>query len=189
MAQRGMQTFEVTLAAGVPQSFNVEGDFFHILSAVDPLGVRFDEGKRSILEKGVGLRVYYARVALESDTSQSVVVLMGFGHVTDARAAVSATITAPIEPAALNVPIADVTVAAGNQELLEAAVATRLELCVGVASDQANGVRIGDNTAAAGLGTLVEPGQTLVWSSRAAVYAYNAGAVAVEVNLTSLRSA
>lgn len=188
MSQKGMDDHSFTLAAGVEQSREVNGDFFHVVTATSAFEIRFDDGKWMTRNQGQGGRVYYSRISVRSTGSQSVVMSLGFGYATDARSTVNATITAPIQPAALNVPLTDVSVGAGLQVLLEAAVATRLELLVGVASTEANGVRIGDNTAAAAKGLLVEPGQSVAFASSAAIYAFNSGAGAINVTLTSMRS-
>lgn len=188
MAQKGMDDYNLALSAGVEQSREVNGDFFHVVSATNDIEVRFDDGKWMTRARGMGGRVYYSRISVRSATSQNIVLSLGFGYATDSRATVNATITAPVQPAAFNIPLTDVSVGAGAQVLLEAAVATRLELVVGVASTEANGVRIGDNTVAANKGALVEPGQQVAFASNAALYAFNPGAGAINVTLTSMRS-
>lgn len=190
MAAKGMQVYPVNLAANVTQSFNLEGDFFHVFEAADPLFLQFDDGRFFEVAQGVGMRVIYQRVTLRSATSQAVKIALGFGYVNDARSSVAATITAPVEPAALNVPLEDVDVGAEAQELLAAAEASQLELVVGVSSDQPNGVRIGDDTTDATHGHLLEPGQSFAYATREALYAYNPDdSSTVTVTLLSMRSA
>jgi len=189
MAQKGMDDYRFALSAGVPQSRDVPGDFFHVQDATDDIQIQFDEGKQITRSRGQGGRVYYSRVTVTSATSQAVVLQLGYGYATDSRATVNATITAPVQPASFNVPLPDVEVGNGAQELLAAAETTQLEVLVSVPSDQPNGVRIGDNTTADGLGYLIEPGQGVSVATKEALYAFNpAGSGSVVVTLLSLRS-
>lgn len=181
MAQRGMTVFPVTLAAGVSQSFNVEGDFLHILTAPDALGIRFDEGKLNTLYQGVGLRVYYNRIELLSDTSQSVVVMLGFGHVNDSRASVSATINTTIAPGNLNTQLPEVSVPAGDSAKIADANTDRKFLRLSIKSTETGGVYIGDATIADNEGGWLEAGQGDYFPSEAETWAYNPGAVDVIV--------
>lgn len=189
--QKGMSDYTLTLDGVNAQSINAPGDFIHVQSvSVTGLAVQIaaDDGKVITRFQGQGNRLVYTRLTVSASAPCTVTIQAGYGYATDSRASFDGTITAPITPAARNVPLADVSVPATTQELLEGATANRLELMVGVASTAANGVRIGDNTAAAGKGTLVEPGQIVTFASSDAVYAFNEGASAVAVNLTSLRS-
>jgi len=190
--QKGMSDYTLTLDGVNSQSINAPGDFVHVQSvSVTGLAVQLaaDDGKVITRFQGQGNRLIYSRLTVSATAPCVVTIQAGFGYATDSRASFDGTITAPITPAVKNVPLADVAVANTSQSALEAATANRLELLVGVPSTAPNGVRIGDNTVAAGKGTLVEPGQVVGFASRDAVYAYNEGSAgAVNVNLTSLRS-
>lgn len=189
--QKGMSDYTLTLDGVNAQSINAPGDFIHVQSvSVTGLAVSIaaDDGRAIQRFQGQGNRLIYSRLTVSASAPCSVTIQAGYGYATDSRSSFDGTITAPVTPAAKNVTLPDVAVPATTQELLEGATANRLELVVGVASTQANGVRIGDNTVAAGKGTLVEPGQIVTFASADAVYAFNEGGAGVSVNLTSLRS-
>lgn len=191
MANRGMTPFNVSLSAGVPQSFNVEGDYFHILTAPNASGVlvRFDEGKQANYFEGVGLRTYYARVELESEANQDVVVLLGFGHVFDARATANVTANATLEPANINLQQPTVTVPAGGSIKLADADSARKALRVAIASSEPDGVFMGDADveADADTGGWIEPGMVDYLETEAEIWAYNPGAADVDVYVLALR--
>lgn len=175
MAQRGMTDYNVSLSAGVPQSLNVDGDYFHCKEAPNAAGVlvRFDESKQSNYKQGVGARVYYNRVELSSVASQDVVVALGFGHVADARANVNANITTNITPGNLFDDGGDVEIAAETTEQLLAADADRLYALIKNVSSNTITVRVGSATVDAESGVPLEPGETLPIAQRAAIYAHN----------------
>lgn len=189
--QKGMSDYTFSLDGVNAQRLNAPGDFIHVQSVSVtglPVNIQADDGRAIQRFQGQGNRLLYNSLLISASAPCTVTIQAGYGYATDSRASFDGTITAPITPAAKNVPLADVSVPATNQELLEGATANRLELVVGVPSTQVNGVRIGDNTVAAGKGTLVEPGQIVTFASSDAVYAFNEGAGSVAVNLTSLRS-
>jgi hypothetical protein len=189
MAQRGMTDYNVSLSAGVPQSLNVDGDFFHAKEVPNAAGVlvRFDESKQSKYKQGVGARVYYSRVTLESVASQDIVVALGFGHVADARASVSANITANVTPGNLFDDGGDVAIAATATEQLLAADPDRLYALIKNPSTSTVTVRLGSAAVAAGTGIPVEPGETLPVAQRAAIYAYNPGAGSVTLSASAVK--
>lgn len=188
MAQRGMTDYNVSLSAGVPQSLNVDGDYFHCKEAPNAGGVlvRFDESKQSTYKQGVGARVYYNRVELMSAASQDVVVSLGFGHVADARANVNANISTTIEGANLNTELPEVTVPAGDSVKIADANSDRKELRVSIKSDAPGGVYLGSATVADNTGGWIEPGMIDYIATEAELWAYNPGAADVIVSALDL---
>ena len=130
--------------------------------------------------------MYYSRVGVYSPVAQSVVLSLGRGYATDARATVNATITAPVDPALNNPALPAVVVAAGTQEQLVAADGDTLGVLVGIDSTQPNGLWIGDVDADDGVGMYLEPGEKLPIPTRAALYAFNSGASPVTATLMKL---
>lgn len=189
---KGMQDYTINSDGVNEQSLNVEGDYFHVQNlgvAGNSVLLRFDDGPQVKRFQGQGNRRVYKRVSVLASAADAVTLQLGYGYATDTRSTITAgTITAPIQPAVHNVPLAAVTVGAAAQALLAAADASRLELGVAVDSSEPNGVWVGDVTAANNLGLFVEPGQTIFLSTVAAVYAFNNGAAGVKVSLINLRS-
>jgi hypothetical protein len=183
-----MQPFNVSLTANVPVSENVQGDYFHILTAPLAAGlwVRFDEGRQANYYEGIGLRTLYDRVELLSLADQNVVVLLGFGSVFDARATANLNINSTVEPANLLTSIPQVSVPAGGSILLAAASASCKELRVALKSTEPGGLYIGDPSVASGTGGWIEPGQFDYLSLETALWAFNPGATAVVVTLLAL---
>lgn len=186
MAQRGMVPYTFSLAAGVPQSVNVEGDYLHVLKATDEVLIRFDEGKQQELDRGVGMRAYYSRVEVLSITAQTVTLMLGFGHVADARANVNATVNTTIEPANLNTELPEVSVPAGGSMKIADANADRKELRVSIKSTESGGVYLGSATVANNTGGWLEPGMVDYIATEGAVWAYNPGGTAVVVSALDL---
>lgn len=186
MADKGMQSYTLSLSAGVPQSINVKGDFFHVLQATDAVQIGFDEGKKLPVGQGVGARAYYDRVEVLSATSQTVVLLLGFGYVNDARASVNATINTTIEPANLNTELPEVTVTAGNSAKIADANADRKELRVSIKSTEPGGVYLGSATVADNTGGWLEPGMVDYVATEGEVWAFNPGASDVVVSALDL---
>lgn len=186
MAQRGMVPYKFSLAANVPQSVNVEGDFLHVLKATGEVLVRLDEGKQQELDKGVGMRAYYSRVEVLSVTSQTVVLMLGFGHVTDARASVNATVNTTIAPANVNAELPEVSIPAGGSAKVADANANRKELRVSIKSTEPGGVYLGSSTVANNTGGWIEPGMVDYIATEGEVWAYNPGGSAVVVSALDL---
>lgn len=185
--QRGMTPLRFTLAAGVPKSWPINGDYFHVLTApVDDLIVRFDSGEPVPVFKGLGFRRYYRDVQLESATGQAVVVLVGFGTVADARASANVDVTANVQPGNTLNNGGDVSCAAGAATQLLAADADRLYALIKNVSSNTVTVRIGNATVAAATGCPLEPGETLPIATTAAIYAWNPDAGAVTINAASV---
>lgn len=187
--QRGMTPIRVTLAAGVPQRFGVEGDYIHVITApVTDLSVRFDSGEKVPMYEGVGFRRYYREFELESATGQSVIVLAGFGSVFDGRATANVSVTATVAAGNTLSSGADVSCTANTRVLLLAADTLRTYATFTNVSSNTLTMRIGDVTVTGASGTPLEPGETLTIATTAAVYAWNASMTTAEtLNASSVR--
>lgn len=176
--QRGMTPVRVTLAAGVPQRFGINGDY--VAGITEPAGVsdltaRFDQSEKVPLPAGLGFRRYYRDVELESATGGAFVVLLGFGSVGDARTTANVTTTVNVAPGNTLPAGGDVVCTAGAATLLSALDATRLSITVSNPSTNSNTMRIGPAGVTASSGYLLEPGESLTLATTAAVYAWNTG--------------
>ncbi len=188
--QRGMTPIRVTLAAGVPQRWNIPGDWIACVTApvsVTDLNARFDDSEKVPLPAGLGFRRYYNTVELESAVGGAFVVLAGFGSVADARATVNATVNTTIAPGASLFDGGDVATASGAATQLLAADATRSYATIMNPSTNTVTVRVGTATVGAANGTPLEPGCTLQVSSIAAIYAYQASGGAVTISAAAVR--
>jgi len=188
---RGLRDYSRSLGAGGESVVKVKGNYYHVVSAISPVQLSFNDGAFITREQGVGGSVGdYTEVRVKSVVAQTVTVAFGTGVLNDSRAVVSISIpagteiNAEIQPATLNEPKALKSIGAGATVLLSAANADRLELRVGVKATEAGGVYIGDVNVAAGTeGGWLELGSIDYLATSAAVYAYNPGAAAVNVNL------
>lgn len=182
--QRGMESFDIVLVAGVPGRMPLNGDYIHILSApVADLRVRFDNGKPVKVFEGLGFRRYYSDVEFESATGQTITVLLGFGSVADARATVNASITANIQYGNTLTNPGDVACAAGAATLLSAITTTRLYAIINNPSANTGTFRIGASSVTASSGLAVEPGESVTVTGSEALYAWNTGAGSESLNM------
>lgn len=182
-----MRDYKFTLEANVPRSLNVQGNWFHVLDADGVVKVQFDDGVFIDRSQGQGGSRSYARVSVQSPTAQTVVLSLGFGQETDARASVNATINTTIAPTDVITPLAEVTIAAGATTLLANANAIRKELRVGVKSTEPAGIYIGNaSVGATTQGGYIEEGSTEYVNTEAAIYGYNASSQSVTVNLLDM---
>lgn len=178
---RGMLQIATTLQAGVPQRFGVSGDYFHVLTApVNDLRIRFDDSKQMDGFEGVGARVYYESVEVESATGQAIKILVGFGSVFDGRATSNVNVSATVAPGNTSDNGGDVSCLASAATQLLAADADRLYALIHNPSTNTLTMRIGSSAVAAATGIPLEPGTTLPYPSTGAVYAYNPHASTAE---------
>lgn len=180
-----------TLAAGVPQSIRVVGDYFQIIQSAGKVGLSFDDAPALTRSQGQGGPASYSAVTLSSATAQTVTVSLGqlngsappydnsltsFGGTVNVLNSVSDQCN----------PLADVAVPSAGSAVLAAASATRRSLVIKLPGTAANAIRIGDATVGAAKGVMLEPGDAVTLDGTAAVSAYNPGGAPVTVTLLSL---
>lgn len=187
--KRGMTPQRVSLAAGTPRYWDIEGDYFHVYKApVADLIVRFDDGEPVPVEQGVGFRRYYKRITLESATGQVVIVYAGFGSVADGRASVTGlTLNTQIAPGNTFDDGGDVAVPDSAATLLIAADPDRLYANIDVPSDAAGAIRVGTVGVALTSGRRIEPGTSVPIATTAALYAYHENGVDVTVSVSAVK--
>lgn len=188
--QRGMTPVRVTLAANVPQRWNIPGDWVAAVTApasVTDLTVRFDDSEKVPLPGGIGFRRYYNTVELESATGGAFVVMVGFGSVADARSTANVTVNTTVAPGASLFDGGDVSCASGAATQLLALDAARSYANITNPSTNTVTVRVGTSGVSAASGTPLEPGQTLPISTTAAIYAYQASGGAVTISAAAVR--
>jgi len=182
-----MTPVRVTLAAGVPQRWPIDGDYFHVLTApVADLVARFDDGEPVPVFAGLGFRRYYSSLVLESATGQSAIVLAGFGSVADARATANVNVSATVEPGNTGDNGGDVSCADAAATQLLAADTDRLYAYITNRSTNTATLRIGTSAVAAATGIPIEPGQTVTYPSTSAIYARNDSGGAVTLSAAAI---
>lgn len=187
--QNGMRPIRVTLAANVPQRFQVAGDWIAAITApVNDLTARFDNSEKVPLPQGLGFRRYYGEIELESATGQTVVILAGYGSVSDSRANVTATLNVNIAPGNTIDDGADVATASGAATLLLPVDLTRLHAVICNPSTNTATVRIGSATVSATKGISLEPGESLEYDMTGAIYVFQNSGAAVTITAAAVRS-
>lgn len=173
MAQRGLNEYSFTFGGAGEQSVDVEGDWIQVHSS-DPAGagIRVNDGKRGTWYEGQGRRVHYERVSIYSSIAQTVVLLLGFGHASDARATANVNVDATIAAGNTLDNGGDVSCTGGaTTQLLAADTARKYALIKNVSTNTIT-VRVGGAAVGAATGTPLEPGETLPMATTAAIFAY-----------------
>lgn len=182
-----MRDYTFTLTAGQELERNIPGNWFHVIDSDSDIQIRFDDGDTITRSEGMGGSAEYEKVTIISAAAQTVKVSLGYGFVTDGRATVNESINTTIEPSNSSQGKAEVVVGAGLTVALVGANINRKELRVGIKSTEANGVYVGDSgIGAAKQGGYIEEGSVDYIAIESALYAYNAGAGSITVNLMEL---
>lgn len=179
-----MRDYVFALTAGQPIKRDIPGDWFHVISAADPITITFNDGDSLEREAGMGGSADYQTVSILSATTQTVKVSLGYGEVADARATVNATVNTTVEPGNINAAVLDVSIGAGLSAVVAAADATRKAVIISLDPDQPEeGIRLADASVAANKGVWLGPGASIEIPTEAAVYAHNlSSTTAVVVN-------
>jgi hypothetical protein len=167
------------------------GKYVRVLDAPSgSVGVKLDSDSEVLRDPGqeVPRLEGFQRVRLSSQVAQTVRVSVSDVPQADGRQNVGLTVSATVAGATAITPLAVVTVPAGNKAKIADANADRIELRIGIASDQPGAVYIGDSTVVAGTGGILEPGMVDYPATTAEVWAYNPGASDVDVTVVDLES-
>lgn len=138
----------------------------------------YPSGQVLVMDAGVVIEVdQFDRVEITNGASiQDVVVYAGSGDYNDGRSNITATLSATISPSTTLVANADVSIASSAQGLVSAGAATKREVIISNPVTNTCTFRIGDTaTLDATHGFQLDPGQSIILNTSAAVYAYNAG--------------
>lgn len=145
----------------------------------------YPSGQILVMDAGVVIEVdQFDRVEIvNGSTIQDVVVYAGSGDYSDGRSNITATLSATITPATTLTANADISIAAGAQGLVSAGAAAKREVLISNAVTNTCTFRIGDTASIdATHGFKLDPGQSIVLNTSAAVYAYNAGSATESLN-------
>lgn len=192
MANQQYRDYRFALAAGVPVTIGVTGDYWQVMKASDEVTIQFDEGDKIGRAQGTGGPAKYSKVTITSATDQTTVVL-ALGLIAgktpyDSRATFSGTLNVSTNLPTVQQPITDVTIAAGASALLAAADSTRTALVVRMPDDAAGDIRLGDSSVAVNKGLRAGAGDAASISGGAAIYAYNASADPITVSILAERA-
>jgi hypothetical protein len=92
-----MRDFNLALVEGVERVVDVQGSWFHVQKTQSKIQLQFNESPFVVREEGQGGARDYNRVTILSETTQNVILSLGFGQETDARVKltnISATVSA-----------------------------------------------------------------------------------------------
>lgn len=166
-----MKTHKLTISAGGFVEINQPGDFFRILESAAALIVETDGGIYAEMSKGQGMNLdspfESVRITNPSAGVLSVLVAIGTGEFIDDRQ-VGSVVSEPKASAALtSFPDVAVTVAA----IVAAANAGRRAVLLAAAPGNTADVKIGDAAVAVARGITLQPGQSMILDTSAAVWA------------------
>lgn len=183
MTKTSYKTGSYTIPAQGEIGVNRVADFLTCLSASHKFRVRFDNGTESDFEAGLTLHDPdgFTRVEIRNPSDDPLIIHMGFGlgDIRDSRLTLTGTINTQEVAANVFAAHPPLSVAAGAVELVSDRNAARSE--IGITNRGANEIWLRGDAVAAVAGQPVAPGQGVVLSVAAAVYAYNPGAGSVEV--------
>lgn len=186
--KRNFRTYTLSLTANQEFNLDVEGNMYAVIDNTGAFTITLDESNR-LVQQTSGMagefQDSYERVTLLSTTTQTVIVIFGFGKFADARASVNATVNTTVAPSDTLDNTTDITVGS-TATLLKAADADAKELLLHVPSDAANSIRVGNASVTATSGLEVEPGSTLALAVEAAIYGIRDGGTNVSVSTLKL---
>ena len=186
--KRNFRTYTLSLTANQEFNLDVEGNMYAVISNTGNFTITLDESNRLVQQtSGMGgeFQDTYECVTLLSTTTQTVVVVFGFGKFADARASVNATINTTVSPSDTFDNTSDITV--GNTAvLLKSADSNTKEVMIHVPGNAANSIRVGGAFITSSTGLEVEPGTTITLNCEAAIYGIRDGSSDVSVSTLKL---
>ncbi len=189
--KRNFRSYTLSLTANQEFNLDVEGNMYAVISNTGAFTITLDESNRLTNQtSGMGGAFHdtYERVTLLSTTTQTVIVIFGFGKFSDARATVNATVNTTIAPSDTFDNTSDITVGS-TATLLKAADTATKEVLIHVPSDAANSIRVGGSSVTATSGLEVEPGSSFTINCEAAIYGIRDGSSDVSVSTLKLSRA
>lgn len=171
-----------TIQAGQEITIWSRGEFVRCLESTADIKISFNSGSKVIFGGGLSRNTrrgqIYENFQLYNDTLSDVTVTIvyGYGNVSDQRLSVTAPLNIA-SPSTLNTP-PHVSVAGLSTGLLIAANSTRKEALLRNPLTNTHNFIVGDVNATSGRGFTLQPGEGIILTSTAAVYAYNAKSTA-----------
>lgn len=179
-----IRTFNTTVPAGQSTEVSLPGDFIHFTECSGTLTVKAS-GLQCDAEEGHKIKSsqQFKTFWLENDSVSDITVTLTVGNGDFDNSRFSGVVEVK-NSTGLDC-VADITVSATSQQLLINSNTARKELILQLISG-ASPVRIGDNTAAANKGVSLSTGETLMLSTEAAIYAYNANGTSSVLSVTEI---
>lgn len=184
---KNFRSYTVALTANQEMEFEIDGDFYAVVDNTDEFTIAFDGSNRiAYATAGTGgeFTEAYRRVTLNSPTTQTVVIVLGYGRFNDARASINATLNATFSPGNTFAGVADVALVAATATQILAADATRLTALIKNPSSNTASVRIGTTgSTGAAQGFELEPGESISIATTAAIVGYSVPGESVSVSV------
>lgn len=177
--QGNMETANHVLQAGAWISVPANGDKVFVMEATAPVDVEFigTTGERIGYANGMdvgdggGPGPWFRSLRIKSASAQTVKLAVTGGEFVVSRIAGQVAV---VPPADLSTN-ADQTLTADTATVIAAADTTRREIMIRAPKTNTVNIRIGDSNVGSARGIEVEPGQTMVLNTAAAVYGYPDG--------------
>ena len=178
-----MKDFELNLPAGDDMALGVSGSFVRLKASTGALVFKAP-GSHVSLAAGdyvrmAPFRAGQLRVQNLSGSAVDCTVTIGDGDAGSTRD-ISLSVASTMTDAA------DVSIGAASTDLVLAANANRREAMISNLATNTQTMRIGTTNAGAARGVEIEPGQTIVLSTSAAIYAFNPGGGAETLGVLEL---
>jgi hypothetical protein len=189
MSNKNFRSYTLALTAGQEFTQNIRGNMYAVVDNTGDFTITFDETARVAKSTaGVGgeFESVYEQVTFLSTTTQTVVIVLGFGKYRDARATVNATVNTTISPSDTLVAPGDV-VAGVAAVLAIAANADTKEVEICLPSTATNPVRVGPAGVTASSGSIIEPGMSKAFATEAALYVIRTASPDETVTVLALR--
>lgn len=186
-----INSFPLALSANVELVLDVApSTCISLFDATSSIKVRFNETSNWVpMRKGDDIGPFpvdFKKITLLSTSSQNVTILVGDAEVRQSTN-VNVNATATVQNANTSKGVADVTIGAGLKVLIVAANANRKEAIIKNLSTNTDLIRVADNaTVAAAVGHPLEPSESAVLATEAAIYGFNPGSTSVTVSILEL---
>lgn len=185
--KKHFRTYVFSLTANQDFDADIPGDFYSVIEAAGEFTITLDDSARIGKQvQGMGGEFVqpFSRVKLLSETTQTVILVLGYGKFNDARATLTATINATFQPGNTLAGVADVALTAATATAILAADATRLTAMIKNPSSNTASVRIGTTgSTGAAQGFELEPGESISIATTAAIVGYSVPGESVSVSV------
>lgn len=183
-----LRDYKFTLVAGVSRSLNVVGNYFGVIQADGAVKIQFDEGGYLTRRVGMGGSAEYSRVAVLSETDQTITLALGTGTMYDARSSIiDPTFIVDLEVPNLSNITDDVTLPAGVTTQVLAPNIARRSASISSLPDNDSLLRVGCNdSVSANNGGVLNVGASAHIETQTGVWVYNSGDTTQIVSIVEL---